>query len=74
MRILECSICGGPIYPGHGVQFVRNDAKIFSFCRRKCHQLFKRKANPRRIKWTQGFRKTKGKQLTLDTTFDLEKT
>merc|ERR1712060_509400 len=52
-----CSFSGLKIYPGHGILFVRADQKSFKFISRKCKSMSTQRLNPRKIAWTQVYRR-----------------
>jgi len=59
-----CSYSGFKIYPGHGIRFIRNDAKIFVFVNSKNKNLFAGRKNPRKTRWTQVYRRVNKKGTT----------
>eukprot|EP00741_Cyanophora_paradoxa_P007113 tig00001093_g6884.t1 len=52
-----CYFSGYKIYPGHGMKFVRADNRSFMFVSSKCEASFQMKRNPRKLNWTQLYRR-----------------
>jgi len=57
MKTGLCQFSGLKIYPGHGIKYVRADSKAFTFVDNKCESYFLMKRNPRKIRWTQVYRR-----------------
>jgi len=55
----KCSFCGKKILVGTGKMFVTNSNKIFYFCSGKCEKNWKMGRNPKKLKWTEAYRKQK---------------
>ncbi|PCH38894.1 hypothetical protein WOLCODRAFT_29244 [Wolfiporia cocos MD-104 SS10] len=58
------SFSGFRIYPSRGRLFVRGDNKVFRFGTSKNESLFLQRKNPRKIAWTQVYRRMHKKGIT----------
>ncbi|KAJ3806880.1 60S ribosomal protein L24, partial [Lentinula aff. lateritia] len=58
------SFSGFRIYPSKGKLFVRGDSKVFRFASSKNASLFLQRKNPRKIAWTQVYRRMHKKGIT----------
>ncbi|EIN04667.1 hypothetical protein PUNSTDRAFT_55391 [Punctularia strigosozonata HHB-11173 SS5] len=67
MKVEIDSFSGYKIYPSKGKLFVRGDSKIFRFATSKNESLFHQRKNPRKIAWTQVYRRMHKKGLTEET-------
>ena len=63
MKTLICNFTGLKIYPGHGIRFIRGDSKTFNFINNKAQQFFLKKKNPRKVRWTQVYRRVNKKGI-----------
>jgi large subunit ribosomal protein L24e len=52
-----CAFSGHKVFPGHGRRYIRMDSRIFLFIARKENRYFGMKRNPRKLPWTQWYRK-----------------
>ncbi len=53
-----CSFCGVKIEPGTGRMHVLKDGSVHHFCSNKCHKnMFKLKRVPRRVKWSEHYKR-----------------
>lgn len=57
MKVESCAFSGVKVYPGRGRIFVRGDNRAFRFVNGKTESLFLQRKNPRRLTWTQLYRK-----------------
>jgi len=57
MKTELCQFSGFKIYPGHGSRLIRTDMKLFVFINGKSKAAFLFKKNPRKIAWTQIYRR-----------------
>ncbi|KIM51623.1 hypothetical protein SCLCIDRAFT_1224318 [Scleroderma citrinum Foug A] len=64
MKLEIDSFSGYRIYPSKGKLFVRGDSKIFRFANSKNASLFLQRKNPRKIAWTQVYRRMHKKGIT----------
>mmetsp|Transcript_10924 Transcript_10924/g.11999 ORF Transcript_10924/g.11999 Transcript_10924/m.11999 type:complete len:181 (+) Transcript_10924:114-656(+) len=66
MRIEYCWYCGKPVYPGHGIVFVRNDCQVIRFCASRCRKFYHQKSDPLKKRWTKAYRAKMGKDMIKD--------
>ncbi|KAI0087169.1 ribosomal protein L24e-domain-containing protein [Irpex rosettiformis] len=64
MKVEIDSFSGFRIYPSKGRLFVRGDSKVFRFSTSKNESLFLQRKNPRKIAWTQAYRRMHKKGIT----------
>ncbi|KAF8874370.1 ribosomal protein L24e-domain-containing protein [Mucidula mucida] len=64
MKVEIDSFSGYRIYPSKGKLFVRGDSKVFRFATSKNASLFLQRKNPRKIAWTQVYRRMHKKGIT----------
>lgn len=61
-----CAFCGREIEPGTGKMYVMSDGRVFYFCSSKCQKnMLKLHRVPRKVRWTEAYRKEKKIRLHL---------
>ena len=61
-----CAFCGREIEPGTGKMYVLKNGTVLYFCSSKCQKnMIKLHRVPRRVRWTQAYRKEKEVRLHL---------
>jgi large subunit ribosomal protein L24e len=53
MIMVKCSFCGENVPEGKGKIFVKNDGRVFNFCRSKCQKNFRMKRVGKSVRWTK---------------------
>jgi len=61
----RCSFTEERIYPGHGIIFIRRDARKLEFVTRKAHSLYHTDRKPLKLRWCKQWRRAHKKETTL---------
>ncbi|KAI9495719.1 ribosomal protein L24, isoform CRA_c [Zychaea mexicana] len=64
MKLEICSFSGYKIYPSKGKVYVRSDSRTFRFLNGKAESYFLQRLSPRKIRWTQIYRRLNKKGVT----------
>ncbi|KAI9245703.1 ribosomal protein L24, isoform CRA_c [Phascolomyces articulosus] len=64
MKLEICSFSGYKIYPSKGKVYVRSDSRTFRFINGKAESYFLQRLSPRKIRWTQIYRRLNKKGVT----------
>ncbi|KAJ8654408.1 hypothetical protein O0I10_009978 [Lichtheimia ornata] len=69
-RLEICSFSGYKIYPAKGKVFVRSDSRVsiwtFRFINGKTESYFLQRLSPRKIRWTQIYRRVNKKGISVE--------
>lgn len=57
--MVKCSFCGNNLKPGTGKMLVLKSSSIRYFCSKKCEKNWRMKRDPKKVRWTETFRKQK---------------
>ena len=57
--MVKCSFCGKKIKTGTGKMFATNANRVYYWCSSKCEKNWKMGRNPKKVRWTEVFRKQK---------------
>ncbi len=57
----KCNFCGSEIEKGTGMIYVEKVGKVYHFCSSKCERNVDLGRKPKNVRWTQEFKKQKGK-------------
>ena len=57
----KCTFCGNDIEKGTGVMYVEKTGKVHHYCSSKCERNVDLGRKPKHVRWTQEFKKLKGK-------------
>ena len=59
--MVKCTFCGNEIEKGTGMMYVEKTGKVHHFCSSKCERNVDLGRKPKHVRWTQEFKKLKGK-------------